>query len=95
MCKWSSKRITNPEEQNLRENLNDRTLPTYYLYILQEQWLTVQVLIFVLTSWRDVKFFVEFSRSSQNLWAREERLSELVLFLMEKRFLKFIFATKR
>ena len=68
--------MINPKVQNLRKELNDYTLPTYFLYILQEQWLSDQVLIFVLNSLRDTKFFVEFSRNSQNLWAREVKLSE-------------------
>ena len=53
------------------------TLPKYFLLILQGQQSNAQVLIFLLNSLREEKFFIEFSRKSHNLGTRKERLSEL------------------
>ena len=51
------------------------TLPTYLYHSMQGQWSAVQVLIWVLNSLRDAESFMEFSRRSHNLGAREERFS--------------------
>ena len=97
MCSWSSKRMANPKVQNLRKDLNDCTLPTYFLYILQEQWLIAQVLIFVLNSLRDTKL-VEVPRiygQGKKDCLNLDNHYDLVFFLMYNCFLKVNSTTKR
>ena len=51
-------------------------LPIYFLCILQGQWSTVKVLIFVINSFQDGNIYIEFGGITHNLGAREEKLSE-------------------
>ena len=70
------------------------TLPTYFLHILQGWWSNAQGLIFVLNSFREVEFFLEFARRSHNLGVRKDSLSrdkqyDLVFFLTYNHFLNY------
>ena len=71
-CKWSSKRMTKPKVQTLEWNdLNLYYCTTYFLHILQGQWSFVQVLFFVLNSFGDADFFIEFGRRSHGSKGRK------------------------